>query len=92
MVDVFLAESVYENHKYTEKDKEFSSDELYLSVLEKHEITEQNIIATTLFYSQQPKLYDDILNDVTNILKSMNVEITEMSEQGNLKITPDAKP
>jgi hypothetical protein len=80
LVDVHLAESIY-HERYRMKTDSIESAALYLSVLEKHNVTDSQMLITTLYYSRYPREYDRIMGDVlTKISLLIEEENTEQEE------------
>lgn len=75
LVDVHIAEALYDD-RYRYKMDTLNSRSLYLSVLEKHKVTEEQMLKTTLYYSRNPKEYDKIFSEVHS-------RIIAMTEDGN---------
>lgn len=77
MVDIHLAQALY-NDRIRIKMDSLRSDELYLSVLEKHGISEEEMNTTTLYYTRHPKKYDkvysDVLTKISLLLEAENKE------------------
>ena len=65
LVDVHIAEALYDDRNRYKLDT-LNSRSLYLSVLEKHKVTEEQMVTTTLYYSRNPKEYDKLFSEVDN--------------------------
>jgi hypothetical protein len=70
LVDVHIAEALYDD-RYRYKMDTLNSRSLYLSVLEKHKVTEDQMLKTTLYYSRNPKEYDKIFSEVHSRIIAM---------------------
>jgi hypothetical protein len=73
LVDVHLAEALYQE-RYRIRIDSLESGELYKSILQKHDVSEDEMIITSMYYSRHQREYDKIFNDV---LTKMNVRIDE---------------
>lgn len=93
LVDVHLAESIYQNRVMLKRDT-LKSNELYLAVLKKHGVNEQDMLTTSLYYSRNQKEYDKIYAEV---LSKISLLIEDQGDpnkktQGNVnKIVLDEK-
>jgi len=74
MVDIHLAEGMYQEKGRINLDS-LQSKSLYLSVLKKYHVSEEKMMATTLYYSRNTKEYDKIF---TEVLSKMTVKIDEL--------------
>jgi len=74
MVDIHLAEGMYQEKGRINIDS-LQSKSLYLSVLKKYNVSEEKMMATTLYYSRNTKEYDKIF---TEVLSKMTVMIDEV--------------
>lgn len=73
MVDVHLAESLIDS-KTSHKMDSLDSRSLYLTVLKKHKVTEEQMVTTTLYYSRNPKEYDKVYVEILAKLNAMMEE------------------
>lgn len=63
LIDVHLSEAIYRDRTRIKLDS-ITSPELYLAVLKKHGVSEEQMLTTTLYYSRNQKEYDKIFGDV----------------------------
>jgi hypothetical protein len=73
LVDVHIAQALY-NDRARLKIDSLRSDELYLSVLKKHNVSEDEMNATTLYYTRHPKKYDKIFSKVLSEISLLQEE------------------
>ena len=71
LVDVHIAEAIFKDKTRFEIDS-IQSAALYMSVLEKHNVTEEQMLITSLYYSRNQREYDKVLTDV---LDKINIRI-----------------
>ena len=83
LVDVHIAESIYSNRHILKMDT-LQSNELYLSVLEKYKVTQEEMLTTSLYYARNQKEYDKIYADVLSKI-SLKIEGDEEDEKKNLE-------
>lgn len=80
LVDVHLSEAIYRDRSRIKLDS-ITSPELYLAVLEKHGVSEEQMLTTTLYYSRNQKEYDKIFGDVLSEISLLMEE-----KQGEKKV------
>lgn len=79
LVDVHLAEAMY-NERYRFKLDTIKTDAIYLSVLEKHQVTEEQMKITTLYYSRHPREYDKIYKEVLSLIDQKSEALNSKEE------------
>ncbi len=79
LVDIHLAEAINNDRLRYQVDT-LKPESLYLAVLKKHEVTEEQIKTTTLYFSRHPRDYDKIYSEVLSKLSQMNEEPTSTDE------------
>jgi hypothetical protein len=79
MIDVHLAEAIYNERQRLQMDTLFS-DALYRSVLEKHKVNAKDLEATILYYSRHPKEYDKIFNEMLSRISEQTEELNKEKE------------
>ena len=80
LVDVHIAESMYTNRNMLKMDT-LKSNELYLAVLKKHKVTEEEMLTTSLYYSRNQKEYDKIYADVLSKISLLIEDIGDPNEK-----------
>jgi hypothetical protein len=83
LVDIHLAEAI-SNDKYRFKMDSLSSEGLYISVLKKHKVTEEQMKTTTLYYTRHPRDFDKLYSEVLSRISQM-IEENESIEELNVK-------
>ena len=83
LVDVHLAEAMFQERTRIGMDS-LQSRSVYLSALKKNCVTEEQMLATTLYYSRHPRDYDKIFTEVLS-------QISAMMEEGNPKELKEKK-
>jgi len=78
LVDIHLAEALYQERTRIDIDS-LKSESLYYSVLKKHKIPEEQMVATTLYYSRHPREYDKIF---TEVLSRISARMEELEQPG----------
>lgn len=63
LVDVHLVEGLHRDRLRFKMDT-LQSSALYLAVLDKHGITQEQMYITTMYYSRHPREYDRVFSDV----------------------------
>ena len=79
MVDVHIAEALYRDRFRLRMDT-LRSSPLYLSVLEKHGVSENQMTTTLLYYSRHPREYDKIYAEVLSKLSLLIEEENQREE------------
>ncbi|QZT35797.1 DUF4296 domain-containing protein [Halosquirtibacter xylanolyticus] len=75
LVDIHIANGLY-NSKYDLKlNYDNFDDDLYLSVLKKHQVSDSTVVESMFYYSEQPELLNQIYSQVMNDLKVRNESI-----------------
>lgn len=78
LVDVHIAEGISID-RFRLKIDSVESTSLYLSVLEKHKVTEEQMLATTLYYSRHQreykKIYTDVLDKLSILIEEENAKV-----------------
>jgi hypothetical protein len=78
LTDIHIAEAMYQERRRINLDS-LQSDEAYQSVLEKHHVSEEQMLATTLYYSRHPREYDKIYTEVISRMGGgMNVDVKDV--------------
>jgi len=83
LVDVNLAEGIVEDKAMLKLDS-ISSKSLYLSILKKHKVTEEQMVKTALYYTRNQKEYDKVYTEVIT-------KINELSEAENTPKEPNER-
>lgn len=87
LVDVHIAEGLYTERNRIKIDS-LESGALYLSVLEKYGVTEEEMLHTTMYYSRNQKEYKKIF---TEVLDQISIKLEEIEQQEELNVnTNDA--
>jgi len=73
LVDIHIAEGMYAERVRIELDS-LQSKSVYFSALKKNNVTEEEMLTTTLYYSRHPKEYDKIFNEVLSNISVMMEE------------------
>jgi hypothetical protein len=84
LVDIHLAEGIYLERERIKLDS-LESKSLYLSVLKKYSISEDRMVATTLYYSRHTKEYDKIFTEVLSKITAMTEELQGKKEESKKK-------
>lgn len=79
LVDVHIAEGIYSDRVRLKIDS-VESTSLYMSVLEKHKVTEDEMLSTSLYYSRNQREYTKIYNDVLDKI-SILIEDEKIKEK-----------
>lgn len=82
LVDVHIAEALYAERTKIKIDS-LQSGPLYLSVLEKHGVTEEEMLHTTMYYSRNQKEYKKIF---TEVLDKLSIRLEELEQQEELNV------
>lgn len=80
LIDVHLSEAIYRDRTRIKLDS-ITSPELYLAVLEKHGVSEKEMLTTTLYYSRNQKEYDKIFGEVLS-----GISLLMEEKQGEEKV------
>ncbi len=83
LVDVHIAQALYTDRLRINIDS-IESEPLYISVLEKHNVTEDAMAATTRYYTRNPRKYDKIYAEVLSQI-SLKLEEDKV-EKENMQI------
>jgi hypothetical protein len=73
LVDIHLAEAIHHDRVRYNVDS-LNSESLYIAVLQKHNISEEQMKTTTLYYSRHPRDYDKVYSEVLSKYSQMNEE------------------
>jgi hypothetical protein len=88
LVDVHIAQGIYTDRKRLKKDSIFSGS-IYLSVIEKHHVTKEQMITTSLYYSRHPSEYDkvfgEVLSNISLLIEDENNKKNPTIEQEDIK-------
>ncbi len=76
LTDIHIAEGMYSERHRLKLDS-LESKSAYLSALKKYNATEEEMLATTLYYSRHPREYDKVF---TEVLSKVSVLIEENSQ------------
>ena len=74
LVDIHLGEGMVQDRVILKLDS-LQSKSVYLSVLKKYNVSEEKMMATTLYYSRHPKEYDKIYTEVISRITVMLDEL-----------------
>ena len=88
LVDVHIAEAMTQD-QFRLKIDSLKSSSLYRSVLEKHHVTEHEMLVTSLYYSRHQREYKKIYTDV---LDKISIMIEEENNREELKVDVDSLP
>jgi hypothetical protein len=70
LVDMHVGEGMYQGRISLKLDS-LQSKSIYLAVLKKYNVSEEKMMATTLYYSRHPKEYDKIYTEVISKITVM---------------------
>lgn len=70
LVDIHIAEGIYSERNRLPIDS-LKSELLFESVLKKYNVTEEEMVVTSLYYSRHPREYDKVYNEVLSKLSAM---------------------
>jgi hypothetical protein len=84
LTDMHIGEAMCIENRRISLDS-LQSKSVYLSVLKKHNVTEKEMLETTLYYSRHPREFDKIYTEVISRMQSMNEEVN------GIKQTPPKK-
>ncbi len=89
LVDIHLAESVFQTSHYTNNSlKQYTESDYYYSILHKYKTADSIFEQSLIYYSGKPKEFEKIYSRVLNRLNEMQQEATEKKKQavkpGNL--------
>lgn len=84
MVDVHIAEAIFRD-RFRQKKDSLQSGSLYISVLEKHRVSVDQMAKTAAYYSRHPKEYDKVYAE---IISKINLMIEEQKQGEELIINP----
>jgi len=79
LVDIHLAEAINNDRLRYQVDS-LNPESLYMAVLQKHNVSEEQVKTTTLYYSRHPRDYDKIYSEVLSKLSQMNEEPANTEE------------
>jgi hypothetical protein len=90
LVDIHLAESVYQTSHYTNNSlKQYTESDYYYSILHKYKTADTVFEQSLIYYSGKPKEFEKIYSRVLNRLNEMQQEVAEKKEQpvkpGNIR-------
>jgi PBP1b-binding outer membrane lipoprotein LpoB len=74
LTDIHIGEAMYQSKQQINLDS-LESKAIYLSVLKKHNVSEEKMVNTTLYYSRHPREYDKIYTEVVSRMGSMTEEL-----------------
>ncbi|MDA3815780.1 MAG: DUF4296 domain-containing protein [Prolixibacteraceae bacterium] len=77
LVDVHIAQALYTDRLRINIDS-IESEPLYMSVLDKHGVTEDEMAATTRFYTRNPRKFDKVYAEV---LSQISLKLEEGKEE-----------
>ncbi len=80
LIDIHLVDGFLHNQKTIRKDKEDSAFNYYPSILKEHGISRAMFDSTILFYSQYPKEFAKIYEEVLEVLSKMEGDRRELIE------------
>jgi len=84
LTDIHIAEAMFQERKRIDLDS-LQSKSIYLSVLEKYNVTEEKMLATTLYYSRHPREYDKIYTEVVSRMGRITEEMQEATPTKDVK-------
>jgi hypothetical protein len=84
LVDIHIAEGMFQERGRINVDS-LQSKSLYLSVLKKYNVSEEKMVATTLYYSRHPKEYDKIFTEALSKMTVMTEELQGKKEEPKKK-------
>jgi len=87
LTDIHIAEAMFQERKRIELDS-LQSKSAYLSVLKKHNVPEEKMLNTTLYYSRHPREYDKIYTEVVSRMGSMIEELKGVPQTPKKDETP----
>ena len=76
LTDIHIAEGMYSERHRLKLDS-LESKSAYMSALKKYNVTEEEMLTTTLYYSRHPREYDKVFSEV---LSKVSVLIEENSQ------------
>lgn len=79
LVDVHIAESIFRDRVRINMDS-IQSTQLYKLVLEKYDVTDDEMLLTSVYYSRNQKEYDKIYGEVLSKISMMIEEDNEKNE------------
>lgn len=82
LVDVHIAEGIYRERKRIKMDS-LESAQMYQLVLDKYNITEDELYTTVMYYTRNQKEYDKIYGDVLSKISILIEEENENNEYIN---------
>ncbi|MBN2806602.1 MAG: DUF4296 domain-containing protein [Prolixibacteraceae bacterium] len=89
LVDVHIAEGLVMDQKRLNIDS-LESSSLYLSVLEKHGVTSEDMLTTALYYSRHQreykKIYTDVLDRISILMEEENAREELLIQTDTLKV------
>lgn len=88
LMDMQLAETMYSDRFRTGLDT-VKLEQLIKAVYEKHEITEDQFLASVLYYSRHPSEYGKIMTDINN---QLSTKLEELDPQRALEIKQESAP
>jgi hypothetical protein len=81
LTDIHLAEGMYSERHRLKLDS-LESKSAYMSALKKYNVSEEQMLATTLYYSRHPREYDKVF---TEVLSKISVLIEENSQSPGIQ-------
>ncbi len=82
LVDIHLAESVYQTSHYTNNSmKQYTESDYYYSILHKYKTADSVFEQSLIYYSGKPKEFEKIYSRVLNRLNEMQQEAAEKKEK-----------
>ncbi len=72
LVDIHISEGIYQTRTYLPDGMDIKTSDLYQAVLKKHNITNEQLIQTNLYYARNPKKFDHVYDKVLSKLKVLN--------------------
>ncbi len=85
LVDIHLAEGIY-SQRYLEKiTRDNYQEDLYLSVIKKHKVSQKVLEASLLYYGKYPEKYKLVYDEVLNLLNEYQVKMRAKDSIQHLK-------
>jgi hypothetical protein len=76
LVDIYIAEGFHMEKRRIDADS-LNPKDLYISVLEKHAVSEERLKITTMYYARHPREYDKIYSEVNSRMSQMIEDLSD---------------
>lgn len=94
LTDMHIGEALYQERKRLNLDS-LQSKPIYLGILKKYHVSEDQMLNTTLYYSRHPREYDKVYTEVISRMQRMNEDIQGVKKTNDKqpmdKQTPETK-